>query len=228
MKKTFHVPSGADSTARLFALISTLVAVAALYFSALSPADLKVTLIDPEFEFQSFEEHPRTVPLSGSLEAVRGKSSFLLIANCTFANNGAQIGDISRIAVRLVSDDGATWLFVAYKLLDDLPRITDRGAPVGYDYQKAPPFSTILVPGKQTSRHLFLFVEDSTPDLVPSAHKFKASVWVWYGLSPEPHEQQISTLDFNEKVVAVLKTGALTSVPFDEERQQLKQLANVK
>ncbi len=229
-KKQLHTKTyvgGTDSTARFMSICSVVIALAAFYFTTLAPADIKVSFIEPEFQFQSFPES-KTVPLTGGLEAVRGKSSFLLIANCIFANNGAEIGDVSAVAIQFVSDDGTTWSFAPFKTLDDFPRIADPDGRVGYDYKKIPPFSPILLPGKQTSHHTFLFLLEDATNFIPTPHTFHVTLWVWYGLSPTPHKQQTSTLDFNDYVVAQLKTGGLGAVPFEEQRQQIHRLMNVK
>ncbi len=223
--KTYAAPSGADWMARIFSLGSILIAFFALYINALAPADMNVMLISPEFQLQQ-RDTDLTVPMGNGIQAVRAHSSFLMIGNCVFSNNGAQIGNISAMVVELVSDDGTTWLFAPFKMVDDLPRITGADGVVGYEISKALNFSPILLPGKQTSRHTFLFtLENNSPDFIPTTHKFHVNLWVWYGLSPEPHKQEVANIDFNDLVVATLKKGVLEGVPFDEQRAQIHQIA---
>jgi len=227
VRKTVFAPSGADWIARLLSFGSILIAVAALYYNALAPADMVVNFISPEFQFQTRGDKS-VVSLPGGVTGTKSNSMFLLIADCSFANNGVQIGNVSSVAVQLTSDDGTSWLFSAYKILDDAERIKYPDGGLGYEFNKLPNFSPIFLPGKQTAHHKFLFLMGSKDDVVLVPHKFHVNLWVWYGSSPTPHKQQLSTLDFNEYVVAVLKTGAMSTVPFDEERDQIKQLNEMK
>jgi hypothetical protein len=220
--KTFVI-GGTDLVARVVSVFSFVLAFLAFYYTTLAPADMTVGFVHPEFQMWT-ADNPGTFPLPGGLSATRERSSFALIANCSFANNGAQIGSISSLAIQLVSDDGTTLLFSAYETLDDAPKITVPDGHLRYDISKSQNFSPILLPGKQTAHHTLLFMLESPSDLVLTPRKYHVNMWAWYGLSREPHKQQISTLDFSDSVVAVLRTGVLAAFPFDEERDQIHQL----
>jgi hypothetical protein len=203
-------------------IVSALVSLTVGWFSALRPADVKVSLSSPEFQYQQNRNADEVVTLPGGINATRSKSILLLIGTCAFANNGANSGEITDIAVQFVSDDGTKWTFLPYRLLDGSSRITDQNGNTAFETAKAPRFSSVVLPGKQTAVHTYLFLADEFQDLAP--HRFHVRLLTWASGEPKGREQQLATLDFNPTVIATLQTGGMTSVPFEEQRQRLKEL----
>ncbi len=160
--------------------------------------------------------------MPGGLTAIQHRNSLLLIGTCAFANNGAGNGAITALAVQFVADDGTRWTFLPYKLLDDAERFTDSAGHQVIAIDKAPAFSSIVLPGKQTARHTIGFLADEFEDLAP--HKFHVKLLRWSDGEPKPREQQLSTLDINVAVVSGLQTQSINGLPFEEQRQRMKEL----
>jgi hypothetical protein len=100
--------------------------------------------------------------------------------------------------------------------LDDLPA-SSGNRDVGRLVMMGRDFSPILITGKQTAQHTFLFLADEFENLAP--HNFHVRLFIWLAGEKTPHEQQLSTLDFNPAVVATLTTGSMQTVPFEEEKE---------
>lgn len=80
-----------------------------------------------------------------------------------------------------------------------------------------------LLPGKQTAVHTYVFLADEGFDDIAS-HKFRVELLTWSAGNTEPRLQQRSTIDFDHGVVEVMKGQGVTGVPFEEQRQRLRQL----
>jgi len=214
---TVQKPPKADTN--WIGLLALFISVTALWESSLAPANIKATLGSPEFKLG-----PMTAAEKGTLPngtQFTRTSSLVLMATCAFANNGATTGEIRNIAVQFVADDGTKWIFLPYRLLDGL-RSTDQDGSLSIDSAKAPPFSPILIPGKQTAVHTFLFIPSGFDTLTP--HKFEVKFFIWFGDDKKPHKQQVSTLNLTDDMVSVISNGNLTALPFEEEKPNVNDL----
>lgn len=200
--------------ALLISFASILITGVTLWFNTLAPAGIKASLSSPQLQYQP-PGNPQNEPKLPGV-TVASKPTLGLVATCGFANNGARIGEIKNLAVEFVADDGTKWTFLPYKILDDLPASTEN-RDVARLWMKGRDFSPILIPGKQTGQHTFLFLADEFENLAP--HNFHVRLFMWLAGEKAPSEQQLSTLDFNPAVVSTLMTGSMQTVPFEEEKE---------
>lgn len=216
-----HPLNWANPLSLTFSLVSLIIAGFALWYSSLKPADIKVSLGSPEFQYQDAgPDEPVQFP--SGLTAVRHKKMLALIGTCAIANGGANSGEIDQIAVQFTSDDGAKWTFLPLYILDDAHTITNALGHRVIDVGQAPAFSPIVTPGKQAVRHTFLFASGDFDNL--GLHSFSVKLLTWSPDDLKPREQQVLHIDFNSNVVSVLQNQNITEVPWEEARRRLKDL----
>jgi hypothetical protein len=206
--------------AMVISIVSASFTGVTLWFNTLSPAGIKASLSSPQLQYEH-DSSQRPPPKLPGVTVSPSRDTLGLVATCAFANNGARIGEISNLAVEFVADDGTKWTFLPYKVLDDLPASSEN-RDVGRLWMKGRDFSPILIPGRQTAQHTFLFLAHEFENL--ASHNFHVKLFIWLAGEKTPHEQQLSTLDFNPAVVSTLKTGSMQTVPFEEEKELINGL----
>jgi hypothetical protein len=205
--------------ALVISFVSALFTGVTLWFNTLAPPGINASLSSPQLQYQppgNQQDAPKLPGITATAKATLG-----LVATCGFANNGARIGEIKNLAVEFVADDGTKWTFLPYKVLDDLPASSEN-RDLARVWMKGRDFSPILIPGKETAQHSFLFLADEFETLAP--HNFRVTLFIWLAGEKTPREQQLSTLDFNPAVVATLRTGSMQTVPFEEEKELINGL----
>jgi hypothetical protein len=87
----------------------------------------------------------------------------MVVANCTFANNGAKLGEIRSLILQLQDDDGTRWIFEPFDIVDE-EKMTDMWAlpqdqRKGVSWATVAPahFHSVVLPGKQTAAYSYLF-----------------------------------------------------------------------
>ncbi len=206
-----------DWIARVISVISLLGAMYALWNSMLAPADVKASVSSPMFLWRPESE----MPVGGQ----QAKPKLMMKAICSFSNNGAHAGVISNLVLRFESDDGTKWVFAPYWVVDDAKLIADG---FGKRTWVKEPFHPIIIPGKQVAAYSYMFFAESGlanfADATLTPHTFRVSLLTWSPSDAAPHEQQVSTLNFDKDLIDNLAKGVVFGIPFAEQQKQVQVL----
>ena len=208
--------SGRDYLARVIAVGAFVLSILTFWFNTLSPADIKTTLSSPTFQWENSSKFPVSRPWASN-DDVLGMD-----ATVGFANKGAQSGQITRLAVVFTSDDGTQWTFLPYKVIDDTSKIPHGNNDIGEQFVNAPGFSGIVIPGKQTTQHTYLFLATEFKTLDP--HKFHVKLLTWADDDSTPRQQQVFTLDLDQHHTVLLQQGGMVGARFEEEKAQIRNI----
>jgi hypothetical protein len=206
--------STGPSWSLLLSFVSLLVSAFALWFASVAPADIKVSL-GPELTF--CVQRPKGPPPGPHWVA----EGLAIIAHCEFANNGAKTGEINGLSLQFEAEDGTTWKFVPRWIVDEDKLASEVSAQppgeLGIGKVTTTVFHAVVLPGKQTTSHSYLFLGSNT-DSLTTPHTLKVTL---RSLSPGDHElrlQQRLTLKLDAFTISTIPMGTITSVPFEESK----------
>ncbi len=213
-------------------ILSLILSVIALWYASLAPADMKASLSDQlVFHWEGSGPPPGSPkPPAGALALV--PAGLVLVVNCSFANNGARVGEIKGMSLQLEDDkDGTIWVFEPWFIVDEQKLLDLWGQPP--DQRKQTPWSTvapsyfhsIVLPGKQTTAYSYLFRSDpnfSRNIVLGPPHTFQVTL-----LTASPGESELRAQDREVLVLTpdlVNLIGRITSlsVPFEGVRQMVE------
>jgi len=174
-------------------VLSLALSLIALWYSALAPADMRASLgSDLVFRWEGGEGQKPPGP--GWVPA-----GLMVVANCSFANNGAKVGEIKGVSLQLQDDDGTTWVFEPWfivdeeKLIDAWGQSFDQRKSISWPTLAPARFHSIVLPGKQTAAYSYLFRSDpsfSKNIVLGPPHRFHVTLF-----TVSPGETQLRVQD---------------------------------
>ena len=180
-------------------ILSLLLSVVALWYASLAPADIKASLSDQlVFHWEGGGPPPESPKPPADASSWK-PAGLILVVNCSFANNGARVGEIKRMFLQLEDDkDGTTWVFEPWfivdeeKLIDMWGQLPDQRKQTPWSTVAPAPFHSIVLPGKQTTTYSYLFTSDLnfSKNLVLGPHTFQVTL-----LTASPGESELQVQD---------------------------------
>jgi hypothetical protein len=193
-------------------VLSFVVSGVALWNAALAPADMRVSL-SSDLMFH-WEGGASDAPGSGP---GWHRAGLTVVANCTFANNGAKVGEIKGLSLQLQDDDGTRWVFEPWFIVDEEKLIDMWALPE--DQRKGVPWATVapahfrsvVLPGKQTANYSYYFRDDpnfSKNLVLGPPHRFHVTLF-----SASPGESELRVQDREILRLDAMTVGGIQHVP---------------
>lgn len=200
-------------------VLSLVLSGLALWYASVSPADLKASLGgNITFVWAGGDTVP---PPSGPHWS---RAGMMILAAVTAANNGAKIGEIKALFLRLHDDgDGTDWVFEPWLVISDEEKFRER---FGVERTEkiwteaiSSNFHSIILPGRQTTSQSYLFRSDpgfSTNIVLGSPHHFRATLYSLSSTDSELRAQDIGTVNLTPLAIGGLTSNGAILVPFEE------------
>jgi hypothetical protein len=196
----------------------------ALWYASLAPADIKASLSDHlVFHWEG------GVPLGSPKPPGWGPAGLILVVNCSFANNGARVGEIKTMFLQLKDDkDGTLWVFEPWfivdeeKLLDLWGQSHDQRTQTPWSTVAPAHFHSIVLPGKQTTAYSYLFRSDpnfSRNIMLGPPHTFQVTLFTASTGESEMRAQDREVLVLTPDYVNLVEQVPSVSLPFEGVRQ---------
>jgi hypothetical protein len=217
-------PESKSNWSLRISVLSLTLSAFAFWYVSVKPADLKASLSD-RLIFRWVT--PKTPDPPGTMT-----ERLTVLANVTFANNGAKMGEVQYFLLRLRDEsDGTEWLLHPEMIVQE-SKVTMCWAELKATGETQSNlcreaylsgFRSILLPGRQTTSQTYLCGYDPgfSKNVVLSPHRFRVTLYTLVSGENDLRPQEVGTLVITSKTIDAMKDNSV-GVQFQEVKQSIR------